>query len=141
MNFNEMIETKQIIIKLSVSNVLEAQAFYVEKLGFSVVEEYTINSGGDYGMDSYVQLNHNGLQGFVALGLFKDIDDPMKPEDAGTVPSFVVKDIDLARDFLITQGVDVGGVIENTSDLGYVDRFAFFNDPDNNSLVIRQNMN
>ena len=37
---------------------------------------------------------------------------------------------------------ETDGVIinSNKSDKGYVDRFFFFRDPDNNSLVIRENI-
>lgn len=141
MDFKQMMEMDQVIIKLSVSKVLEAQAFYTEKLGFTVDHGYTINAGGDYGMDSYVQLQHEGLKGAVALGLFKDIEQPMAPQETGTAATFIVKDIVRSRDLLIAQGIAVGSIIENTSDQGLIDHFAFFADPDNNTLVIRQNMN
>lgn len=141
MDFKQMMQTDQVIIKLSVSNVLAAQAFYTEILGFTVDQGYTINAGGNYGMESYVQLQHEGLKGVVALGLFKDIEQPMAPQETGTAATFIVKDIVSTRDFLIAQGVEVGGIIENTSDHGLIDHFAFFADPDNNTLVIRQNMN
>lgn len=32
-------------------------------------------------------------------------------------------------------------ILSNTSDMGLKDRFFFFRDPDNNSFVVRQNMN
>jgi len=62
-----------------------------------------------------------------------------------TVPSFIVDDIQATLDYFITQKVVIDqteGVIitSNTSDKGYVDQFFFFRDPDNNSLVIRENI-
>lgn len=141
MDFTDMIQTNQVVIKLSVSNVPVAQKFYTEKLGFKVVPDYTINKGGTYEKDSYIQLTNEGMEHKVALGLYKDIDEPLQPEDTGTAPTFIVKDIDSVRQYLLSEGVTVSDIVENTSDKGYIDRFAFFSDPDNNTLAIRQNMN
>lgn len=85
-----------------------------------------------------------GLADNIAIGLFKDIDKPFPPADPstvpGTAPTFMVSDIESVRNDLIAKGVKVGDIISNTSNNGYADHFAFFQDPDNNTLVIRQNI-
>ena len=85
--------------------------------------------------------------GAVVLGLFKDLDRPFNPKpQLGTVPSFIVADIEETLAYLRSKKVKIDNglddpIITNTSDKGYEDRFFFFRDPDNNSLVVRENMN
>jgi catechol 2,3-dioxygenase-like lactoylglutathione lyase family enzyme len=133
-----------LVVKLSSSDVLASRHFYTEILGFVVDERYTINKGGRYLNESYLQLNLPGLDDNIAIGLYKDIDAPMPKQDPsatpGTAPTFLVADIESLRQSLIEKDVSVGEIIENTSDEGYVDHFAFFQDPDNNTLVLRQNI-
>ena len=134
-----------LVVKLSSSDVLASRHFYTEILGFVVDERSTINKGGCYLNESYLQLNLPGLESNIAIGLYKDIDAPMPKQDPdmtpGTTPTFLVNDIKSVRHSLIEKGVPVGEIITNTSDEGYVDHFTFFQDPDNNTLVIRQNIN
>lgn len=133
-----------LVIKLSTSDVLASRRFYTEILGFTVDERYTINKGGCYLNESYLQLNLPGLDNNIAIGLYKDIYTPFPKQDPSATPSaaptFMVADIVSIRQSLIEKGVSVEEIIENTSDEGYVDHFAFFQDPDNNTLVIRQNI-
>ncbi len=133
------------VVKLSSSDILTTRRFYTDILGFVVDERYTINKGGCYLNESYLQLNLPGLDKNIAIGLYKDIYTPLPKQDPGTmpgtVPTFLVSDIKSVRQSLIEKGVSVGEIIENTSDAGYVDYFAFFQDPDNNTIVIRQNIN
>lgn len=139
--------TTQIIVKLSVSNMLNAIAFYESILGLEIDPRYTLNSDGEFGQNSYVQMFMRGemLPGF-SLGLYKDIDAPLKPlPQVGTVPSFVVPNINATLERFLVKGVvvDKDGdpyIISNTSDEGFTDHFFFFRDLDNNSLVIRQNI-
>ena len=141
-------EIKELVVKISVSDIAVAQDFYTKVLGFQVDERWTLNKGGHFGEYSYLQLNcksHGRL--LFALGLFKDIDQPFNPlPQTGSVPSLIVADLDATLAYLQSQHVvidKVGGKIIQTdiSDAGYEDRYFFFRDPDNNSLVIRQNMN
>ena len=138
-----MIETG-LVVKLSSSDILASQSFYTEILGFIVDARYTINKGGSYQAESYLQLKMPGLNSRIAIGLYKDIDQPFPKQDPeaipGTAPTFLVADIKAARRALIEKGVSVGEIIPNTSDKGYTDHFAFFQDPDNNTLVLRQNL-
>jgi catechol 2,3-dioxygenase-like lactoylglutathione lyase family enzyme len=130
-----------LVVKLSSSNILKSAAFYTENLGFVVDKRYTINSNGNYGPNSYMQLTLPGLDTTIAIGLFKDIDEPLPAQATGTAPTFVVADLASVRTKLLANGVTVGEIIKNTSDEGYIDIFAFFADPDNNTLVIRENVN
>ncbi|MPT35431.1 MAG: hypothetical protein E2604_10165 [Flavobacterium sp.] len=140
MIFKAIKQQQQMVIKLSVSNMPVSEKFYTEKLGFKVQSDYTINNGGTFEKDSYVQLLHDAMD-TIAIGLFKDIDKPLAPEETGTAPTFMVSDIVKTREHLIAEGIEVSEIVENTSDKGYIDHFAFFSDPDNNTLAIRQNMN
>lgn len=143
---------KQLVTKISVSNMLVSKSFYETILGFKLDERYTINSGETYQNDSYMQMDSVGSTGIAfTIGLFKDIDKPYESmPQTGTVPSFIVEDIHKTLHQLLAEKVNVipmgGGegddkyIVKNTSDQGYVDLFFFFCDPDNNSFVIRQNL-
>lgn len=138
---------KAVVIKLSVSDILKSKKFYEEILNFKTDDKYTLNSDGDYGTASFLQLylGDKDEKSFM-LGLYKDIETPFNPlPETGTVPSFIVEDIQSTLDYLRIHEVvidEIDGVIinTNTSDEGYVDRFFFFRDPDNNSLVVRENI-
>ena len=80
--------------------------------------------------------------GRFTIGLYKDIDKPFDPKpQAGTVPSLIVSDINATLAYLRAHNVVIDSpIIKNTSDEGFVDAFFFFSDPDNNSLVARQNL-
>jgi catechol 2,3-dioxygenase-like lactoylglutathione lyase family enzyme len=140
-------KSKAVVIKLSVSDILVSQKFYEEVLAFKVDDKYTLNSDGNYGMESFIQLylNPKTENGFM-LGLYKDIDSPFYPlPETGTVPTFIVDDIQATLDYFKSQNVvidviDGSEIISNISNKGYVDQFFFFRDPDNNSLVIRENI-
>ena len=144
MQFN----SEGMVIKISVSDILLSKDFYSAVLGFIVDDDYTINSNHDFGAESYMQLNLKSNTGNqITIGLYKDIEAPFNPlPQNGTVPSFLVKNIDETLAYLQSKKVvidTIGGVyiVTNTSDKGYTDKFFFFRDPDNNSLVIRENIN
>ncbi len=101
----------------------------------------------NYKSDSYVQLYLDAKgKDFFSLGLYKDIDKPyVPPFPGGTVPSFIVDDVKATLVSFQSKNVviDKTGdsfMISNTSDNGCTDIFFFVRDPDNNSLVIRQNL-
>jgi len=141
-------EITELVVKISVSDIAVAQQFYTDVLGFQVDERWTLNKGGNFGEYSYMQLNCVS-QGklLFALGLFKDIDKPFDPlPQTGSVPSLIVTDLDATLAYLHAQRVVIdkidGKIIQtDISAQGYEDRYFFFRDPDNNSLVMRQNMN
>ncbi|MCV9933948.1 VOC family protein [Flavobacterium sp. LS1R47] len=140
-------KSKTVVIKLSVSDILKSKKFYEEILGFKIDDKYTLNSDGNFGAESFMQLDSDSKDenGFM-LGLYKDIDTPFYPlPETGTVPTFIVDDIQTTLDYFKTQNVvidviDGTEIISNISNKGYVDQFFFFRDPDNNSLVIRENI-
>nr|WP_315238695.1 VOC family protein [uncultured Flavobacterium sp.] len=139
--------SKAVVIKLSVSDILKSKKFYEEILNFKIDDRYTLNSDGDYGTESYIQLylGDKDEKSFM-LGLYKDIETPFNPlTETGTVPSFIVDDIQATLNYFRASEVVIDvidGVIINTnsSDEGYMDHFFFFRDPDNNSLVVRENI-
>lgn len=140
--------SKELVVKISSSNLQRSFDFYTSVLSFNPDPKWTLNTGG-FGNDSYMQLNFSDNTGrlLFALGLFKDIDRPYLPlPQTGTVPSFIVDNIEETLRYLQSKHVVIDGtpgnyIITNKSDAGYVDKFFFFRDPDNNSLVVRQNMN
>ena len=88
-------ESTELVVKISVSNMVRSMEFYTNLLGFRPDSKYTINMNKNYGSGSYMQLNFE-MQGKTAyaLGLYKDIDKPYEPlPQTGTVPSFIVNDI------------------------------------------------
>ena len=140
-------KANSLVIKISVSDMERSRNFFIKLLGFTEDERYRINSGGNFGTESYMQLNlTKGGQNSVTLGLYKDINQPFQPDPQnGTVPSFIVEDIETTLKIFQKEQVridlqDGQIIVSNTSDQGYVDRFFFFRDPDNNSFVIRENM-
>jgi catechol 2,3-dioxygenase-like lactoylglutathione lyase family enzyme len=142
----------QLVTKVSVSNMITSKNFYEDILSFQLDDRYTINSDGSYGHGSYMQFNFNVSSRMpLSLGLYKDIDEPFaEPPQTGTVPSFIVDDVYatlhqfLSHNLIVLPMGDGKGddkyVIKNISDQGYPDLFFFFCDPDNNVLVIRQNL-
>lgn len=139
--------SNEIVTKISVSNMELSIKFYTSILGFEMDDDYTINAGNNFGQDSYVQLRQQtNSSGEIVLGLFKDLDRPLNPKpEVGTVPSFIVADIEETLAYLQSKNVKIDNdsdpIITNTSDKGFEDKFFFFRDPDNNSLVVRENMN
>ncbi len=140
-------ESNKLLIKISVSNMLQSKLFYERILGFKMDDKYTINVGKTFAKSSYMQLNLSYTKDrSMSIGLFKDIDAPFKPIPLiGTAPTFIVEDIKTTlRHFQDLQVVidkkDSEIIISNSSDEGHSDLSFFFRDPDNNSLVVRQYM-
>ncbi|WP_296702647.1 VOC family protein [Algoriphagus sp.] len=133
------------VIKISISDINKSIEFYRNVLGFSLDPRYSILKNPKE--ISYIQMNfNNGGNHSVAIGLYNDIKEPFNPiPENGTVPSFIVEDIESTLKLfqekkVVIDKVDGEFIIENTSDEGFVDKFFFFRDPDNNSLVIRENL-
>ncbi|WP_268036481.1 VOC family protein [Algoriphagus sp. PAP.12] len=135
------IEFSSHVVKISSSDFKRSIDFYQKNLGFEIDNRYTINVGGDFGNESYLQMNSPGG---CTIGLFKDISAPYSPlPESGTVLSFIMDNLDETLKIFEEKGIpiDPPGIILNTSDEGFQDKFFFFRDPDNNSLVIRENLN
>lgn len=128
-----------LVVKLSCSNI-EAGLLFYSNLGFIEDTRYRLTQDGQFGMQSYVQLVLPGMGYNIAFGLFKDIHIPLTDSATGTAPTIVVDDIESFIKTLKAQHVSVSKINSNTSDSGYTDHFAFFNDPDNNQLCVRENI-
>lgn len=139
------IDVLELVVKLSASDVERSADFYRRIFGVLLDSKYTITAEKQPGQVPWVQLNamRDGRRQF-AIGLYEDISGPFVPTpQVGTVPSFIVPDIHATLTAFRHAGVtldDNGKIYSNTSDAGYTDEFFFFRDPDNNSLVIRQNV-
>lgn len=145
MNPPTRIASTGVVTKLSSSDIAASITFYTAVLGFVVDNRYTINASPGWGTGSYVQLRQDAPADSIVIGLFKDIDHPFRPFDvdnpgAGTALTFIVPDITAVRAALTTAQIAVGDIIKSTSDDGYTDLISFFPDPDNNMLVVRQNL-
>lgn len=110
--------------KVEVSNMDQSVDWYTSKLDLVVDPRFTSNP-------SWRQLNMPGLPR-VAMGLSATTHTP---SSGGAVATFVVADIQAARQTLIDRGVDVSPI----QDVGQGVLLAFFNDPDGNGLGLRQN--
>lgn len=135
------IEFSSHVVKISSSDLSRSIDFFQKNLGFEIDNRYSINVGGDFGNESYFQMNSSSG---CTIGLFKDISAPYSPlPESGTVLSFIVDNVDETLKTFEAKGISIDppGIILNISDEGYQDKFFFFRDPDNNSLVIRENLN
>jgi catechol 2,3-dioxygenase-like lactoylglutathione lyase family enzyme len=145
-NRNMPFDPINIVIKISVSDILRSADFFTTLFGYKADDRYKLNSDKHFGTYSYMQLYIPGKATGFSLGLFKDIVAPFEPlPQTGTVPSFIVTDINETLTYLQSHHVVIdiidGKFIQtNVSDEGYEDQFFFFRDPDNNSFVMRQNI-
>ncbi len=115
------ITIQQVLVKVSVRDVVVAKNWYVQNLGFKVESTYS---------DTWVRLSIPPTS--TEYGLSKD---GQTGDSGAQVTTFIVPDIVAARNQLIANRVNVGP-IENPGD-GV--QQAFFKDLDGNGLGIRQN--
>ncbi|KGJ79684.1 glyoxalase [Cryobacterium roopkundense] len=113
------------LVPLPSTDVDRSKAFYIDRVGF--VLDHDIEPGN--GM-RVVQLTPPGSACSIVVGV--GISDP----NAGPVLGLhlVVDDVDVARQVLRSNGVDVS----NVSDMGGGVRYAYFSDPDGNSWALQQ---
>jgi catechol 2,3-dioxygenase-like lactoylglutathione lyase family enzyme len=111
-----------LVARLNVSNVETSAKWYESKLGLT--QDHRFDAPG------WRQLNLNGVTG-AAIGVSEDAPSGT----GGSTITFVVSDIEEARQELIAEGVSVGP-IEPAGD-GVL--LAFFTDEDQNKLGLRQN--
>jgi len=116
------------LVPLPVADVDRAKAFYVEKVGF--VEDVDVRPAEGVRV---VQLTPPGSACSVVLGTGLPHISDMAP---GTVHGvhLVVADIDMARNELAGRGVEVSSV----EDVGGGVKYAWFRDPDGNSLTLQE---
>ena len=112
------------VVKVDVTDLDKSVEWYQDKLGFQIDERHSAGS--------WRQLTLSALPN-TALGLY------LNPDGAGLggkKATFVVTDIEAARDGLIRAGVEVDEIVE----LGDWVKLAFLRDPDGNVFGIRQNV-
>jgi len=112
------------IVKVDVTDLEKSLEWYKNKLGFQLDKRYSAGS--------WRQLTLSSLPN-TALGLH------LNPDGAGLggkKATFVVTDIEAARNGLVGAGVDVDEIVQ----LGDWVKIAFFRDPDGNVFGIRQNI-
>ena len=121
-------EMKLELVPVPVADVDRAKAFYVERLGF--VEDVDVRPAPGVRV---VQLTPPGSACSVSLSTGLPHIADMPP---GAVQGLhlVVRDIDAARARLVERGVDVSEV----EDVGGGVRYAWFRDPDGNSLTLQE---
>jgi catechol 2,3-dioxygenase-like lactoylglutathione lyase family enzyme len=112
------------LVAVPVSDTDRATAFYVDKVGFQLDHDHTVNDNL-----RFVQLTPPGSACSIALG--KGLVDSTPGSLRGL--QLVVSDIQQARAELLGRGVDVGEV--QTFPWG---AFLFFSDPDGNSWSVQQ---
>jgi predicted enzyme related to lactoylglutathione lyase len=113
----------QIIVKIEVPDVEQAADWYTKHLGFEVEPSFQT--------PNWVQLSSPPFPNIV-FGLSSP---PNNPGSGGECTTFVISDIEGAREALVARGVQVGP-IENVGD-GV--QLAFFDDPYTNRWGLRQN--
>jgi predicted enzyme related to lactoylglutathione lyase len=116
------------LVPVPVTDVDQAKAFYTDQLGFVL----DVDAQPSDGM-RVVQLTPPGSACSIVIGTGLDAISDMAP---GTIKGLhlVVNDIAQARDELISRGVDVSEII----DVGGGVKYAWFSDPDGNSLTLQE---
>jgi predicted enzyme related to lactoylglutathione lyase len=116
------------LVPVPVSDVERAKAFYTDQLGFVLDVDVEPSDGM-----RVVQLTPPGSACSIVIGTGLGAISEMTP---GTIKGLhlVVTDIARARDELINRGVDVGEII----DVGGGVKYAWFSDPDGNSMTLQE---
>ncbi len=116
------------LVPMPVTDVDRAKAFYTDKVGFTLDVDVQPFEGM-----RVVQLTPPGSSCSIVIGTgLNDISDMTPGTQKGL--HLVVNDIDSARAELIGRGIEVGDV----QDVGGGVKYAWFADPDGNSLVLQE---
>ena len=116
------------LVPMPVTDVDRAKAFYVEKLGFNEDVDVRPTDGM-----RICQLTPPGSACSLLLSTGLQLINEMQP---GTVHGLhlVVNDIDASRAELVERGLEIGEI----EDVGGGVRYAWFKDPDGNSLALQE---
>ena len=116
------------LVPMPVTDVDRAKAFYVEKLGFNEDVDVRPTDGM-----RICQLTPPGSACSILLSTGLQLINEMQP---GTVHGLhlVVNDIDASRAELVERGLEIGEI----EDVGGGVRYAWFKDPDGNSLALQE---
>ena len=124
MTLNKLDGEYAIVDKVDVSNLADSVSWYTDKLGMTVDTRFRVPG-------SWEQLNFPNIPR-MALGLNNNASGV---GTGGQVTTIVVTDIVATRDDLMAKGVEVGPIEEPGDGV----QLAFFKDPDENQLGLRQN--
>ena len=118
------------LVPMPVTDIDRAKAFYIDKVGFSEDVDVTPAEGV-----RVVQLTPPGSACSIVLSAGLPDLAEMTP---GTVKGLhlVVRDIGATRDELVVRGVDVAEIDDSAAGGGV--RYAWFSDPDGNTLVLQE---
>lgn len=116
------------LVPVPVTDVDRAKAFYIDQLGFVLDVDVQPSAGM-----RVVQLTPPGSACSVVIGTGLGEISAMAPGSLKGL-HLVVDDIVRARDELVSRGVAVSDVIE----VGGGVKYAWFNDPDGNSLTLQE---
>ena len=121
-------DMKLALVPMPVTDVDRAKAFYVEKLGFNEDVDVRPTDGM-----RICQLTPPGSACSILLSTGLQLINEMQP---GTVHGLhlVVNDIDASRAELVDRGLEIGEI----EDVGGGVRYAWFKDPDGNSLALQE---
>jgi catechol 2,3-dioxygenase-like lactoylglutathione lyase family enzyme len=119
-----MMDWKLELISIPVSDVDRAKSFYVDKVGFHMDHDHSVNESL-----RFVQLTPPGSACSIAFG----IGVSSKPPGSVEGLQVVVPDVRAAREELVARGVDASEVQEFPWGT-----FTFFQDPDGNGWAIQQ---
>ena len=116
------------LVPMPVTDVDRSKAFYVEKLGFNEDVDVRPTDGM-----RICQLTPPGSACSLLLSTGLQLINEMQP---GTVHGLhlVVNDIDASRAELVERGLEIGEI----EDVGGGVRYAWFKDPDGNSLALQE---
>ena len=112
------------LISVPVSDVDVAKSFYVDKVGFNLDHDHTVNESL-----RFIQLTPHGSACSITIGL--GISDAEPGSLKGL--QLVVSDIEAAHAELAGRGVEVTEVQDYPWG-----RFVFFSDPDGNGWAVQQ---
>ena len=121
-------EMKLELVPVPVTDVDRAKAFYTDQLGFVLDVDVQPSEAM-----RVVQLTPPGSACSIVIGTGLEAISDMTP---GSIKGLhlVVNDIAQARENLIGNGVDVSDI----SDVGGGVKYAWFSDPDGNSLTLQE---
>ena len=112
------------LVAVPVSDVERAKSFYVDKVGFNLDHDHTVNESL-----RFIQLTPHGSACSITIGL--GITDATPGSLKGL--QLVVSDVEAAHAELKGRGVEVSEVQDYPWG-----RFVFFSDPDGNGWAVQQ---
>ncbi len=116
------------LVPVPVTDIDRAKAFYTDKVGFAMDVDVRPAPGV-----RFVQLTPPGSACSIVLGEgMPGIDQLAAGAQQGL--HLVVEDVEAARRELVERGVEVG----DTQDVGGGVRYAWFADPDGNSMALQE---